>query len=266
MLLLYHWHVLGILSAPHGRSKSGLYSVQYSIRIILIAAHAIGPHRQSKHFSESHGKGTRRPNLEVYNPLFGWLNHFISHKRRTPRAPTRSFSKIQRHQYQTQYNQMCVFPSESTHFGPYCEPRRHPSWGHFELQCLMGQVAHPSFLFLTKNLTSALIFSTFRQNNPTKLTCITLFKKKYFDMQRVHEATRLHLHAAQLRCNASYNSKMHGPVTMFGNIALDFLKNWVPNIHPRGNVHTRLYGVLTQWPLKSKTRRTKKSPLLIVTV
>ena len=33
-----------------------------------MAAHAKGPHRQSKRFSESHGKGTRRPHLKFTIP------------------------------------------------------------------------------------------------------------------------------------------------------------------------------------------------------
>ena len=36
-------------------------------------------------------------------------------------------------------------------------------------------------------------------------------QQKRVDMQRAHEATRLHLQAAQLRRNALYNSKLHGP-------------------------------------------------------
>ena len=36
-------------------------------------------------------------------------------------------------------------------------------------------------------------------------------QQKRVDMQRVHEAARLHLQAAQLRCNTLYNSKLHGP-------------------------------------------------------
>ena len=82
-----------------------------------MAAHANGPQRQSKYFAESHGKSTRRPNLEVYNSLFRRLHHFISHNRRTHRAPTRSFSKVQRRQSQNQYDQMCFFSSDSTILG-----------------------------------------------------------------------------------------------------------------------------------------------------
>ena len=40
----------------------------------------------------------------------------------------------------------------------------------FRIQCMNRQVTHPSFLFLAKKLTSPLIFSTLRQNNPTRLT------------------------------------------------------------------------------------------------
>ena len=44
-----------------------------------MAAHAKWPHRQSKQFSESHEKGTRKPNLEVYKSLIGRLHHHEEH-------------------------------------------------------------------------------------------------------------------------------------------------------------------------------------------
>ena len=108
---------MGISTNPHGRSKLGLYVVQYNIRIIYIAAHSNRPYRQSEQFSESHGRDTGRPNLETHNSLIARLHHFLSRNRRTSRAPTRSFSKVQRHQSRNQSIQMLAFPSESTLLG-----------------------------------------------------------------------------------------------------------------------------------------------------
>ena len=58
--------------------------------------------------------GTRRPILEIYK---FYLHHFLLHNRRTPRAPTRKFSKTQRRQSQNQSNHVWNFPAESTLLG-----------------------------------------------------------------------------------------------------------------------------------------------------
>ena len=87
-----------------------------------MAAHANGPHWHSEHLSESHGKGTRRPNLKIHISLFGWLHHFLSLNRKKLRAPWRNFSAVQRPRSRNQSNQMSVFPAESTFSGPCREP------------------------------------------------------------------------------------------------------------------------------------------------
>ena len=57
---------------------------------------------------------------------------------------------------------------------------------------------------------------------PNKTDVHQFVQQKRADMQRAHEAARLHLLVAQLRRNALYNSKLHGPdtsqVTMFGYV------------------------------------------------
>ena len=83
-------------------------------------------------------------------------------------------------------------------------------WWLFELQCMKGQVAHPSFLFLAQKITSLWYSVPFAKTTQQSWRA-SLCSKKYVDMQRVHEATRLHLQAARFRRNALYNSKLHRP-------------------------------------------------------
>ena len=46
---------------------------------------------------------------------------------------------------------------------------------------------------------------------PYKTDVHQFVQQKHVDMQRAHEVARLHIQAAQLRRNALYNSKLHGP-------------------------------------------------------
>ena len=72
-------------------------------------------------------------------------------------------------------------------------------------------VTHPNFLFLARKLTYPFDFQYPLTEQPNKTDVRQFFQQKRVDMQRAHEAARLHLQAAQLRCNALCNSKTHGP-------------------------------------------------------
>ena len=143
-------------------------------------------------------------------------------------------------------------------------------WWHFELQCMNRQITHPSFFFLAKILTSPLIFSTLRQNNPTRSLCINLFNKNVLTFNEIakQQASIFKL----LNCEAMFCIILNcmapdtSQVTMFGYIVLLPPKDWVPNFHPRAKVSIKFHSVSTTLHIKSKTQLTKRRPSFIMTV
>ena len=143
------------------------------------------------------------------------------------------------------------------------------SWCHSELQSMSQQVTHLRLLFLVKQSTFPLISSSLRQSNGTRPTCIGLSNK---NLQTCTEFTEQHaLIFKLLNCSAMLCIilKRMAPdisqVTMFSYRALSPPKDWIPNIHPHGNVHTQFCSGLATSHIKSKTQRSNKRPSFILT-
>ena len=69
----------------------------------------------------------------------------------------------------------------------------------------------PQFLVFGEEINLPIDFQYPSPEQPNKTDVHQFVQQKRIDMQRAHEAARLHLQAAQLRRNALYNSKLHGP-------------------------------------------------------
>ena len=87
-----------------------------------MAAHASGPQRQSKHLSESHGKGTYRPNFQVYTiPYLDDCINFSHTIEEHLKRLREIFQRFKDTNLQINPNK-CEFFRESTLFGPCCQP------------------------------------------------------------------------------------------------------------------------------------------------
>ena len=106
------------------------------------------------------------------------------------------------------------------------------------------------------------------QEHPTRLTCISLSRKRV-DKQQDHEAARLRLQPAQLWGIALYNSKTHGlryKPDYSVCLPISFApKETSPKLWFCGKVHSQLYSVLTMLLIKSRTQRTKRRPSFTMT-
>ena len=69
----------------------------------------------------------------------------------------------------------------------------------------------PEFLVLGKKINLPIDIQIPSPEQPNKTDVHHFVQQKRFDMQRAHKSAHLHLQAAQLRRNALYNSKLHGP-------------------------------------------------------
>ena len=72
----------------------------------------------------------------------------------------------------------------------------------------------PQFLVFGKEIILPLDIQYPSPEQPSKTHVHQFVQQKRVDMQRAHEAARLHLQAAQLRRTALYISKLHGPLTI----------------------------------------------------
>ena len=69
----------------------------------------------------------------------------------------------------------------------------------------------PQFLVFGEEINLPIDIQYPSPEQPNKTDVHQFVQQKRVDMQRAHEAARIHLQAAQLRRNALYNSKFHGP-------------------------------------------------------
>ena len=69
----------------------------------------------------------------------------------------------------------------------------------------------PQFLVFGEEKNLPIDFQYPSPEQPNKTDVHQFVQQKRVDMQRAHEAARFHLQTAQLRRNALYNSKLHGP-------------------------------------------------------
>ena len=69
----------------------------------------------------------------------------------------------------------------------------------------------PQFLVFGEEINLPIDIQYPSPEQPNKTDVHQFVQQKRVDMQRAHEAARIHLQAAQLRRDALYNCKLHGP-------------------------------------------------------